>query len=198
MRLFVGNLPYDTTEAELRDFLSAAGQLSSVYLPVNRETGKPRGFAFVEFIQNEQGQEAIRRFNNQPFKGRNLSISEARARESRPGEGPRDMRPREWRPPMGPGPGLGRPPRMDRPLPPMDLDGPKARASRSPDRRRGRKPADSVAARGERAPKRPIPEKPGGRIYEDFDDDSKGPDEPLEDDFSRRVDEEQELEEQDE
>jgi len=202
VRLFVGNLPYDTTEAELRDFLSAAGQLSSVYLPVNRETGKPRGFAFVEFTQNEQGQEAIRRFNNQPFKGRNLSISEARARESRPMDGPRDMRPREPRPPMGSGPGLGRPPRFDRPLPPMDLDGPKGtRATRSPERRRGRKPADSAAARGERGPKRPIREKPGGRIYDDFDDGVKGPEEPLEDDFSRRADEElaeQDLEPQDE
>ena len=77
----------------------------------------------------------------------------------------------------------------------MDLDGPKARAGRSPERRRGRKPADSAAIRGERGPKRPIREKPGGRIYEDFDDGFKGPEEPLEDDFSRRADE-QELEEQ--
>jgi RNA recognition motif-containing protein len=191
VRLFVGNLPYDTTEAELREYLSAVGQLTSVYLPINRETGKPRGFAFVEFSQSEQAQEAISRFNNQPFKGRNLAISEARARESRPGdEGrPRDTRPREPRPFMGSGVGFSRPPRLERAAPPPDLDGARgSRASRSPDRRRGRKQPEA-AARGERGPKRPIREKPGGRIYEDFDDDYVGQEEPLEDDFSRHTEE---------
>ncbi|RPJ87404.1 MAG: hypothetical protein EHM18_01310 [Acidobacteria bacterium] len=192
VRLFVGNLPYDTTEAELREYLSAVGSLSSVYLPINRENGKPRGFAFVEFVESEQGQEAIRRFNNQPFKGRNLSISEARARESRP---PDDSRrfgpPRDMRGPMGSSP-MNRPPRLERTIPPADIDQSRsARAGRAPERRRttsARKPAD-FSSRGERGPKKPIREKPGGRLYDDFDDQSAGIGEELEDDFSRRVEE---------
>ncbi len=192
VRLFVGNLPYDTTEAELRDYLSAVGTLSSVYLPMNRETGKPRGFAFVEFAESEQGQEAIRRFNNQPFKGRNLSISEARAREARP---PDDSRrfgpPRDMRSPMGAP--MSRPPRLERTIPPADMEQSRAgRTGRAPERRRttgARKPAD-FSSRGERGPKKPIREKPGGRLYDDFDDLSAGPvEELLEDDFSRRVEE---------
>ncbi len=192
VRLFVGNLPYDTTEAELREYLSAVGTLSSVYLPINRENGKPRGFAFVEFMESEQGQEAIRRFNNQPFKGRNLSISEARAREARP---PDDSRrfgpPREMRSPMG-GPPMNRPPRLERTIPPVDMEQSRAgRPGRAPERRRStgaRKPAD-FSSRGERGPKKPIREKPGGRLYDDFDDQSSEVEELLEDDFSRRVEE---------
>ena len=97
VRLFVGNLPYNTTEAELREHLSAVGPPSNVYLPTDRETGKPRGFAFVEFNDNAQAQEAIRRFNNQLFKGRPITINEARAREDRPprtGPPPRPFSPR--------------------------------------------------------------------------------------------------------
>ncbi|RPI26401.1 MAG: hypothetical protein EHM61_11920 [Acidobacteria bacterium] len=196
VRLFVGNLPYDTTEAELRDFLSAAGTLSSVYLPMNRETGKPRGFAFVEFMESGQAQEAIRRYNNQPFKGRNLSISEARAREARPpgDDGRRFGPPRDMRGPMGPSP-LSRPPRLDRTPPPTDLESRAGRTGRAPERRRptsARKPAD-FASRERGAPKKPIREKPGGRIYDDFDDGFTGEEAILEqeDDFSRRVDEEE-------
>ena len=81
-RLFVGNLPYDTTEGEIRDHFSSVGQLSYVSIPLDRETGKKRGFAFVEFAAAEQAQEAIRQFNNQPFKGRPLAVNEARAKEA--------------------------------------------------------------------------------------------------------------------
>ena len=49
VRLFVGNLPYDATEAEVKEFFSAAGTVSYVHLPVDRETNRPRGFAFVEY-----------------------------------------------------------------------------------------------------------------------------------------------------
>jgi cold-inducible RNA-binding protein len=85
VRLFVGNLPYDTTEAEIREHFSAVGSPSYLYLPTDRESGRPRGFAFVEFDNQAQAEEAIRRFNNQPFKGRPLAVNEARAREDRPG-----------------------------------------------------------------------------------------------------------------
>jgi len=88
VRLFVGNLPYETTETDLREFFSSVGILSNVIIPVDRETGKRRGFAFVEFSDPAQAEEASRRLNNQPFKGRNITINEARARESRPDSGP--------------------------------------------------------------------------------------------------------------
>ncbi len=83
-RLFVGNLPFDVTENDLKEFFAPAGPLSHIFLPVDRETGKKRGFAFVEFAEDAQAAEALRRFNNQQFKGRPLALSEARARESRP------------------------------------------------------------------------------------------------------------------
>ena len=69
VRLFVGNLPYDATEEEIRQHFSRVGNLSYVSIPLDRETGKKRGFAFVEFADAQQAQEAIRQFNNQPFKG---------------------------------------------------------------------------------------------------------------------------------
>ena len=80
IRLYVGNLPFNVTEAELRDHFSTIGPLSYLSIPTDRETGKQRGFAFVEFNDRAQADEAIRRFNNQSFKGRALSVSEARAR----------------------------------------------------------------------------------------------------------------------
>src|SRR2546423_251506 len=84
VRLFVGNLPYNATEAELREHFSAVGPVSYLSLPTDRETGQPRGFAFIEFNDRAHAEEAIRRFNNQSFKGRPIAVSEARARESRP------------------------------------------------------------------------------------------------------------------
>ena len=84
VRLFVGNLPYDATEEELRQHFAPVGSLSYVFIPLDRETGKKRGFAFVEFADSQQAQEAIRQFNNQPFKGRALAVNEARARDSSP------------------------------------------------------------------------------------------------------------------
>src|SRR5215472_184343 len=100
VRLFVGNLPYDATEDEIRQHFSAVGTLSYVSIPLDRETGKKRGFAFVEFADAQQAQEAIRQFNNQPFKGRPLAVNEARAKEA----GPRPPAPGGFRPPLGPRP----------------------------------------------------------------------------------------------
>src|ERR671937_2290566 len=88
VRLFVGNLSYHATEAELREHFSAVGPLLNVHLPTERESGRPRGFAFVEFNDPAQAEEAIRRFNNQPFQGRPLAVSHARARESARENGP--------------------------------------------------------------------------------------------------------------
>ena len=88
VRLFIGNLPYAASEAELREHLSSVGEPAQIVLPVDRETGRPRGFAFVDYVERNVAEEAIRRFNQQPFKGRPLAVSEARPREERP-PGPR-------------------------------------------------------------------------------------------------------------
>ncbi len=88
VRLFIGNLPYDVTEAELRAHFAAVGPLVSLALPIDRDTGRPRGFAFVEFRERADAEEAIRRLNNQALKGRPLAVSEARARDDRTTTGP--------------------------------------------------------------------------------------------------------------
>ena len=102
VRLFVGNLPYDATEEEIREHFSSVGNLSYVSIPLDRETGKKRGFAFVEFADAQQAQEAIRQFNNQPFKGRPLAVNEARARDASPRPGGGGFRPAPWSRPPGP------------------------------------------------------------------------------------------------
>jgi RNA recognition motif-containing protein len=84
VRLFVGNLPYEATEEEIRAHFGGAGNVLNVFMPLDRETGRKRGFAFVEYADNDQAQEAIRLYNNQNFKGRPLAVNEARAKESRP------------------------------------------------------------------------------------------------------------------
>jgi RNA recognition motif-containing protein len=89
VRLFIGNLPYSATEAELREHLSSVGEPTSVVLPVDRETGRPRGFAFVDYADRAVAEEAIRKFDQALFKGRGLAVSEARPREERGPGGPR-------------------------------------------------------------------------------------------------------------
>jgi len=108
VRLFIGNLPYAASEAELRAHLSGVGEPAQIVLPIDRETGRPRGFAFVDYADRSVAEEAIRRFNQQPFKGRPLAVSEARPREDRP-PGPRPGGFSGPRPggPSGPGGGGG-------------------------------------------------------------------------------------------
>ena len=89
VRLFIGNLPYGASEADLRAHFASVAEPSHVVMPVDRETGRPRGFAFVEFAERSVAEEVIKRFDQQPFQGRNLAVSEARAREDRPPGGPR-------------------------------------------------------------------------------------------------------------
>jgi RNA recognition motif-containing protein len=104
VRLFIGNQPYTATEAELREHLSSVGVPISVVLPVDRETGRPRGFAFVDYADRAVAEEAIRKFDQAPFKGRGLAVSEARPREERGPGGP--PRPGGYSPrPPGGGPG---------------------------------------------------------------------------------------------
>ena len=89
VRLFVGNLAYSTTEADLRTYFGEIAPPSQVVLPVDRETGRPRGFAFIEFLDRAHAEQAIQRFHGQVFNGRPLAVSEARAREDRGPGGPR-------------------------------------------------------------------------------------------------------------
>ena len=93
VRLFVGNMPYGATEADLRAHFSGVGEPSQIVIPVDRETGRPRGFAFVEFLDRGIAESAINRFNQQPFMGRTLSVSEARPREAGGGGGAGGFRP---------------------------------------------------------------------------------------------------------
>src|SRR5687767_9681765 len=62
-KLYVGNLPYSATEAQIRDLFEQAGEIESVALITDRETGRPKGFGFVEMATPEGAQEAIKRFN---------------------------------------------------------------------------------------------------------------------------------------
>jgi RNA recognition motif-containing protein len=102
VRLFVGNLSYATTEADLRAYFGTVAPPSQVVLPVDRETGRPRGFAFVEFPERSHAEEAIQKFNGQVFNGRPLAVSEARAREDRGPGGPRPGGPMGGPRPGGP------------------------------------------------------------------------------------------------
>ena len=80
MDIYVGNLPYEITEEELRATFEAYGQVTSVRIIKDRETGRSRGFGFVEMPSTSEGQAAIAALNGRPFKGRPLTVNEARGR----------------------------------------------------------------------------------------------------------------------
>ena len=87
-RLYVGNLSYNTTEMDLRDAFGQFGTVADAKVVMDRETGRPRGFAFVEMSSDDEAAQAIDRLDGKDFKGRPLKINEARAREGgRPGGG---------------------------------------------------------------------------------------------------------------
>jgi RNA recognition motif-containing protein len=175
--LFIGNLPYAATEAELKEHMSAVGLPTQVVLPTDRETGRPRGFAFVDYADRAVAEEAIRRFNQQPFKGRPLAVSEARPREDRPPgprpggfSGPRPVGPGGYSGPRPAGTG-GFSPR------PADSGGASTRQRNfGPDAppKNKRKPTRKESERG---PK-PIKERPVGRLY-DADEDWRAQDEDV-------------------
>ena len=158
IRLYVGNLPFNVTEAELREHFSTIGTLSYLSIPTDRETGKQRGFAFVEFKDRAQADEAIRRFNNQSFKGRSLSVSEARARNESQRGAP--VRPSLSRPTSTAGPD------------PADPPGNKPSRNFGPDKpsRHGRSKAKGEF-KAERGPKGPMREVVRGQFFGEVDDD---------------------------
>ena len=162
VRLFIGNLPYGATEADLRAHFAPVAEPSHVVMPVDRETGRPRGFAFVEFLDRAKAEEVVKKFDAQPFQGRSLAVSEARAREDRPpprpGGGGGGFGGGGFSRPSGPpGPGgRDRSANFGPPAPPRRLRGAKK------------------SAQGEHKVRGPIKEKTGGRTYalDDLEDDS--------------------------
>jgi len=83
-RLYVGNLPYSTTIEELRRHFSQVGTVESVEIPLDRDTGRPRGFGFVQMASDQEAQAAIRKFDNSPLDGRQIRVNVAQERGSRP------------------------------------------------------------------------------------------------------------------
>jgi len=93
MRIFVGNISFDTNKEALTEAFAAFGEVADLHLPTDRETGKLRGFAFVEMPDDEKAKAAIEGMNGREMDGRTLTVNEARPREegaSRrgPGGGP--------------------------------------------------------------------------------------------------------------
>lgn len=84
MKLFVGNLSYDTTEPELREFFAEFEPIVELSRPLDRETGQPRGFAFVTLMDREMGEKAIAELDGKDLGGRQVRIDEAEDRGSRP------------------------------------------------------------------------------------------------------------------
>ena len=86
-RIYVGNLPFSATEDEVRDMFAEFGSVNSVSLITDRDTGRPRGFGFVEMEDGEQADNAIGALHQSQMGGRSLNVNEARPREPRPQRG---------------------------------------------------------------------------------------------------------------
>lgn len=87
VRLFVGNLPYTVSAADLEKLFTEVGKVTSVSLVTDRSTGQSKGFAFIEMSSKDEAAAAIKRFDGQEALGRNLKVNEARPPERRPGGG---------------------------------------------------------------------------------------------------------------
>ena len=84
MNIYVGNLSYQATDQDLRSAFEAHGQVSSARVIMDKETGRSRGFGFVEMPDNNEGHKAIESVNNMDIAGRPVRVNEARPREERP------------------------------------------------------------------------------------------------------------------
>jgi RNA recognition motif-containing protein len=87
MKLYVGNLSFDTTQQDLEKLFAEIGTVTSTNIIEDRETGRPRGFGFVEMSSKEDGQNAIAQLNGKEFDGRQLKVNEAKPQENRGGGG---------------------------------------------------------------------------------------------------------------
>jgi cold-inducible RNA-binding protein len=88
VKLYVGNLAFQTSNEELQQLFSQAGTVESASIVEDRETGRSRGFGFVEMSSKEEGDAAIQQLNGTEFNGRSLTVNEARPRENRGGARP--------------------------------------------------------------------------------------------------------------
>lgn len=84
-KLYVGNLSFHVTSEDLQEYFAAAGTVESANVVVDRETGRSRGFGFVEMATKDDANNAIAQFNGHEYDGRNLVVNEARPREDRGG-----------------------------------------------------------------------------------------------------------------
>jgi RNA recognition motif-containing protein len=87
MKIYVGNLAYQTTSEDLEQLFGQSGEVESAVVIQDRETGRSRGFGFVEMVNAEEGEAAIEALNGADFQGRSLTVNEARPREERGGGG---------------------------------------------------------------------------------------------------------------
>ncbi|MCU1263691.1 MAG: hypothetical protein JWM21_9 [Acidobacteria bacterium] len=87
MKLYVGNLSFQTSSEDLQQLFSAAGTVESASVVEDRDTGRSRGFGFVEMSSKEEGEAAIAQFNGKEVNGRALNVNEAKPRENRGGGG---------------------------------------------------------------------------------------------------------------
>jgi RNA recognition motif-containing protein len=86
-KLYVGNLPYSTVDADLQALFSQAGTVKSAQVIKDRQSGRSKGFGFVEMSSSEEAQSAITMFHGKDYSGRPLTVNIARPREDRPGGG---------------------------------------------------------------------------------------------------------------
>jgi RNA recognition motif-containing protein len=90
MKLYVGNLPYNTTEEDLRNLFSQYGNVDNVAVVTDRDTGRSRGFGFVEYTDDNEARNAISALSGQEYGGRALTVNEARPKTGGGGGGGRD------------------------------------------------------------------------------------------------------------
>jgi RNA recognition motif-containing protein len=88
-KLYVGNLSFNSSEGDITDAFAAHGTVTSVHLITDRETGRPRGFAFVEMSNGSEAQAAMQALDGKDLGGRNIKVNVAKPRESRSGGGDR-------------------------------------------------------------------------------------------------------------
>ena len=96
MKLYVGNLSFNTSETQLREMFAAHGEVASAALVMDRETGRPRGFGFVEFRNDDQAKAAMAALSGKNVDGRDLTVNEAKPREGGGGGGGGGARRGSW------------------------------------------------------------------------------------------------------